>query len=1033
MSDYVPSWMRDEEQNSSTIKTTPKVSESDEYVPSWLKEDSKESSIPASPKAEEIIAEAPKENPYEGRSYSLPGDDFSEEVNAYNAEENPETIPLTGAQESNKKFSENVRNVASYMGPAGEVISDIAGGLWNAPRNVAETALMVREALTGRSGDVDSFNKAVPTYRPQEGDTTGEILTTGTELLSGVGAGLKVGRAASEVAGLGGKTAKAVTGSGALVGEAAAVDEDSSTLVAGENSLFGLGINPGSIAASDNQGAKGLAKKIDIMADSMAAGAAVKFGAEVGGLLMNRTASISKSIFQYFNKTSRESNIADEAIFKMADIQPTDTQEEVLKKVQQLGDSIFDNNNLAKQVFDDNPDILASLPKETQDEIYSKLNIQRDVARSLEESGASAQSIDAARGIRKSAQAGDNSAAVGIRENLAEPLTRLERETQEISLRGRGQVDEAAASVRTEADLRSQQYLDDAQEMRDAFETRKDSVKELTKDSPELKSRVDDITKTVDLDVGRSTRASSEELASASREASTKADETYKSALNDIPDDIQVDKARISEILKANPELTPRLGDEFIRSVTDEAPMYKNVLESGSKSVKRAIDAIERTGNGTRKDIEDLMTIRSIIRDEPKAAYPEYAKQLKEADDAYKVWADTNKQGSVAEFRESGKVNKFQEVNRNVQDLKISKDVAKDAYKAEHLREALRTVDKEGLVDKHILDRAFENLRSKTNKTGDISLRDFVAEVKSLEKGSLSQAKQAELQDVLTSLRDRQAGLKGEEKLVRQAETKAKQSSARVFRNDFKEFFTDTADGYKPRGNSRKAFSEVFSGDNPYKVDDVISAVQKNGTKEAKDGLKAGYIESFNKNFINEGKEGVQRAGSFESLEDTLKHGEKVFADAPEVMVLLRSLAEESSKAARSQTGEALKIGKSTTEISRAVLKGVANLVTMRYGPLSRTGARINTVSSRIADLIHPEDTQKFLAELMTDTAKGGEFDKRLSKFIADIKKDKINVENPSYYKEFAKYLTKANLRTPEEINEFFDYRFKDSLMPVEK
>ena len=327
------------------------------------------------------------------------------------------------------------------------------------------------------------------------------------------------------------------------------------------------------------------------------------------------------------------------------------------------------------------------------------------------------------------------------------------------------------------------------------------------------------------------------------------------------------------------------------------------------------------------------------------------------------------------------------------------------------------------------MDLAFERIRSQTNKTGDVSLKSLVDSVKQIEKGTLSQKAQADLNDVLTSLRDRQVGLKAEEKLVRRAETEAKQKSSKVFRNDFKEFFKDTSEGLKPRGNSKKAFDELFSNDdNLYKVEDVISAVRKDGTKEASAGLKAGYIDSFNKKFIDKSKEGASRAKS-EDIDQMIKYGEEIFKDDKGTMLLLRTLADEAGAASKSQTADALRVGKSSKEARAAILKGVANLVTMRYGPLSRTGARINTVSSRLADILHPEDTSKFLAELVSDTAEGGELSKRISGFLSEIASDKANADSSKKLREIGNLLVKSNLRTPTEVDEFFDYRYGDSLL----
>lgn len=1019
---FIPSWMQDEEKRSTSAP-------SEEFTPSWLNEDK----VPeATPEAVEVLEGTPSKYEQMG-SYSLPGDKIEE----WGSEQvyTPEPRTHGTAKESNQSFSENVRSVGqTVLGPAlGGIVSDMAGGLWNAPRNVVETGLMVREALTGRTGDVDAFNEAVPNYRAREDDGVGQILTTGTEILSGIGAGAKAGRAGAEALNLGSKGTKAAVGTGAIVGEGAAVDEDSDTIAFGENSILGLGINPGSILAEDNQGAKGLAKKLDIMVDSMAAGAAVKFGTQVGGQILSKSKNVAQTFFQYFNKTTREDNLAAEALFKMADILPTDTEEVVLKKMQGLGDYVFNNNNLMKEVFEKNPDILDSIPANERAKILETLDIQRDVARSLESAGASPASIDAARGIRKGVQEGSERSAVEVREGLAKPVNRLETQMDEIYQSGRGNMDDAAEAVRTEAQEKSQRYLDEGQKIRDEFESRKDSVRELTKDSPELKSRVDSISKNVDLDTGKSVRSSSEELAESSREASKKADETYKNALKDIPDEIHVDKDEIIKIMNENETLVNHLGETFKKAVFDEDnPLYKELLEDGSKSVTRAIDMIERTGNGTRKDIEDLQKIRKIIREDPKAAYPEYADQLKKADDAYKAWADVNKQGSVRDYRDSGRDFKFQEVDRNVQDMKITKDVAKDAYKADHLRKTLETIGKEGSVDKAVMDIAFERIRSQTNKTGDVSLKSLVDSVKQIEKGTLSPKAQSELNDVITSLRDRQAGLKAEESAVRKAETKARSQSAKVFRTDFKEFFKDTSDGMKPRGNSKKAFDDLFSNDdNVYKVQDVIQAVQKDGTKEASQGLKAGYIDSFKKKFIDQSKEGASRARS-ENIDEMLKYGDEIFKDEKGTMTVLRALSEEAGAASKSQTADALRVGRSSKESRAAILKGVANLVTMKYGPLSRTGARINTVSSRLADILHPEDTSKFISELVTDTAEGGRFSKELDKMISKVIADKSVVDNPSLYKEFAAYLTKSNLRTPSEIDEFFDYRFKDSLLQDE-
>lgn len=1018
---FIPSWMKNEDKRSTSAP-------SDEFVPSWMNKSEEVLETPAAQVSDKELEELSKAQHESTRredgSYSLPGDTIQEwGTEVYT----PEPQSVGTAKESNKSFSENVRSVGqAALGPAlGGIVSDVAGGLWNAPRNVVETGLMVREALTGRTGDVDAFNEAVPNYRAREDDGVGQILTTGTELLSGVGAGLKAGQVGAEALKLGSKGTKAAAGTGALVGEAAAIDESSDTLVFGENALSGLNISPGSVLAQDNQGSRGIAKKIDIMIDSMAAGAAVKYGARAGEFISRNLLSMGDSLVTYLNTARREDKIAKEAIYKMADISPLSTEKEVIEKMQRLSDNIFSNNNLMKDIVEKNPEFLDTLPENEKARILETLNIQRDAARSLENAGASPASIDAARGIRKGVQEGSDKAGVTIRENLAEPVRRLETQMDEIYQSGRGNIDDTAAAVRTEAEEKSQRYLDEGQRVRDEFEARKDSVNELTKDSPELKSRVDSISKGVDLDTGKSVRSSSEELAASSREASKKADETYREALKDIPDDIYVDKDEIIKIMNENEKLVDHLGDKFKSAVFDEDnPLYKELLEDGSKSVTRAIDMIERTGNGTYKDIEDLQKIRKIIREDPKAAYPQYEAQLQKADDAYKAWADINKQGSVRDFRESGKDFKFQEVDRNVQDLKITKDVAKDAYKAEHLRKTLETIGKENSVDKAIMDLAFERIRSQTNKTGDVSLKSLVDSVKQIEKGTLSQKAQADLNDVLTSLRDRQVGLKAEEKLVRRAETEAKQKSSKVFRNDFKEFFKDTSEGLKPRGNSKKAFDELFSNDdNLYKVEDVISAVRKDGTKEASAGLKAGYIDSFNKKFIDKSKEGASRAKS-EDIDQMIKYGEEIFKDDKGTMLLLRTLADEAGAASKSQTADALRLGKSSKEARAAILKGMSNLVTMWYGPLSRTGARVNTVSSRLADLFHPEETSRFLAELVSDTADNGELSKRISKFLNEIVDDNANANSFEKLKEIGGFMTKAHLRTPEEIDEFFDHKF---------
>lgn len=905
----------------------------------------------------------------------------------------------------------------------GGYVADAVGGVLNAPRNIAETALAVGDELTG-SDRARSFNEYVPKY---SSDTPGgQAITTGGEMAVGGGGAYKlVKESLVKAPKFLGKVANWLGAIGAeATGAGVSASSNSDTLLIGEKSLFG-NTSMGDDVANNPI----LQKKIDLAADALVTAAPISgvLGVGAKGLAVVKDLTFDRFV-RFFSTQAKDDQVAKSVLSELGGITPDMPDDEIVKRF----DSVIATINKPE-----NKNLLDALRAKITPEEYARLtpdqkqvlDINRDTISAFE-AGNAAGSAETA-GARSLREGVIRTGAPDVQEAMARPvMANKDYSTdQMLEAGGRNAADEAASAVQQSGRNQVAAAQGVADDTVKAFEGEQRSVGDVIKQDPTFGPQIKNLGTDVNVNTTGPVDATRTKIGNNLEQKYISDTNELNSKAAAVGDDVKIDE-------KAFDDVSQTIIDNNLLSANDQAILanttgFKELFAMTPTISKRINELMQR---GESHLAQPLMQLRDIINN-PAGGSP----AVKEFRDYYnQTWSKNWKDGIGSDYssvfqdtsrlnKETGNVTTLKPVDKAVgTNTVVDTALGKTPY-TEQLHGLLNTPggnESAKDISQLIVADSLSNVQKTINRTGTFTPQDFDNVLSSLEGNgaalaNVDPAQAKAINDLATRLRDRKITLEEMRGEVETIVKGAAQAEKNILGRELGVFFkqSERTGEFKELANGFDSFDKLLNNPQAHEqLDGVITRVQASDSELAKKGLEAAWQNSFQKKFFSVAEDGsgsTKVKSSF--IPDTktgknelLAYGEKIYADKPGVMTTMKALAEEADRisGARSSTSHMLQDAKTINQQGQSAFQMVT---TFLFGPLSRTGSKVRSAGTKLLEKSNPEEylsrlTQKILSD-------PDEFNRIVMPFM-DRQRKAVPVED---LKALVRWSVNTKVKTPEQ------------------
>lgn len=924
------------------------------------------------------------------------------------------------------------------------IVGDALGGVFNTPRNLAETGLAVADTLSGGK-TAESFNEAVPRYEPKPDSKLGQTVTIGTEMIGPGGAANKLFDGLE-------LTQKAITKAPKImnylvrpvvdaVGGVAGITPNTDGLLVGEDGYFGSVGDKAELG--DGSGQKIVKQKIDLAADALVTGAPVAFTFGLGakGVALSRDLIFSR-FTNLFTKQGQDSEIARSVLTQLGKITPDMDDNQIIQEFEKVVQTINapENKNLRDQLYGKiTPEELAQLTPEQQ----AALDVKRDTVSAFE-LGQNPNDLSAVSNARSMREGAIRQGAPDVEASLARPVKAADDYNELLNKQagGRDAADEAAAVVQQSGRDDAQRIQQSTDDTTAALEAEHKDLSKVVQDDP-FGQKVADLGTDVNVNVDKASKDLKTKIGgnlNQKFEADTK-------QLNDLSDSAAASGAKVDEealndagntVLSQN-TLDPN-DQKILQAFVDGESNDHGELFKMTPAITRRIN--ELMNNGKSNQAGPLMRLRDVINNpigdgeevaKFRAFYKDqWAPNYKDGigSDYANLYKDTtrmNKETGIADVQKP--FDKESGTNRIVDKAVDDDAYVKQLYGLLDSPEAGHSADDVGSL---IVARSMTDVQKTINRTGKFGPEDFDKVVATLEQNgtalsNVSPTQAKRINDLATKVRDRKIELSGLKKEVDDIVKQNNKAQERIFGKELRPFFKEGEfSGYDDVSNGYEAFDKLMTDTaqaknaaGKTKLDRVIDRVNASDNEVAKEGLQAAWSNSFRDKFfgVADDATGTSKVKtSFVAKEKVGKNellvvGDKIFKDKPGVMTTMKALVEEADRVskARSSTSHVVMDSRKIAQEGQGAFKLVTNFL---FGPLSRTGSRVNSAGTKILARSDPEGyINKTMSAILADP---DEFNKIVMPFIQREKEKAANMSIDDM-KKLVRWTVNAGVKTSQE------------------
>lgn len=853
------------------------------------------------------------------------------------------------------------------------------GGLWNAPRETLETAVALRDTLSGAEtleGLEEVLDVVWPRYKAGSDaqGMIGDIIQEGAGFAAPAGGAMKIGQKVFNQikSKLVRNTVKA--GSVELAG-VAGMDKDSEAMIL---DVFGTD-------GEGNYSEERAVQKINLALE----GLALAKGIELTGKSATVIGRLAKDylidpLTTIGSKDKMEETVVRDALDSFINHEPGETLLDRAKKYTEIIDAIERGKV---------PEVKSGI------EGVSDPKLHRDTMKALEEGTDDSKMTARARAFRSGVE-GKGSP------DLEEAISRSSREGDryltegEQAFGGSKSRAETRSSVQDSISNDTDEYFRDVDRANKKVLESEEGIRSLIKDDPELGKIVTELGDRLDIRLGSRVRDKATDIVETLQRASELMTAEKNRLYNRIPETAIVNR---EDYLNAIGDVDDLLSDSFRKKLGEAGTSFKklhnlmvsndfNKMISAAKNNKM-FDDVARLREFKQRVTDDQLdylilkgdnTTAPIVREAREYFMKEYAPYWRNNPTLQDI------QTYSRELREPEVI-----VRSREKLLRTLSDTNKAEY-TQGISDALGT-DEGGrnaglLLDYAMGDVALDAQRMiNASKDGSLSPDQIVSLSKKLEEYvpifEKHEGQVTRINNFLNKLKDKswsteqlKVDLKNLEETAKKAEKSLQQKVPSFYKKDLLD------QKGTPRTDDSEIFKSVFK--NPEELDEVL---KRNKNPE---GLKSAYFNELSDSLFSTDpkKQGLAGEKGLKPLDSKTRDalfeaGDKVFKDTPEVMSAVRAVFREV------QNSRAGAVRKSSVFDSSEVRKGAGQgadfIITLIWGPLSRAGARIRSATGRTLAAL---DDQKQIKTILENITSNPEEFSRIAKRITekDIKNNRI-------------------------------------------
>jgi len=244
--------------------------------------------------------------------------------------------------------------------------------------------------------------------------------------------------------------------------------------------------------------------------------------------------------------------------------------------------------------------------------------------------------------------------------------------------------------------------------------------------------------------------------------------------------------------------------------------------------------------------------------------------------------------------------------------------------------------EKEGLVADTALVKATKDIQAGKGA-------DFDKITDDLQKmgHNFGPEQQARLEGFLNDVKNKKMSLDDLEKEIPELEKASTIAKDKIFNDDFPTLFENVSGKQVPKGRGYEVFEDAMNAKQPRVIEKLVEQASKN--PRDLEGLKTAWLKSA------EGKISSNPKSIGELSENFVENGKKIFGDdSPEVKAVT-GLRNEVEKLQQSLNRPGME-GLSATENQSKFRSAIAFLSTFAFGVLNPTAARVNKITSNLAE-----------------------------------------------------------------------------------
>lgn len=840
------------------------------------------------------------------------------------------------------------------------------GAIRNTIKNVGETALSVRDVLTGRD-DTKEWSKSVGEV--DFGGARDTLVGEGAAMLVGIGAALKATKPLKS---------KALKGIAAETGMASTVDSDVETLFVGDNAMFGLlnGIDLEDTSTATDQ----VEKRLNIITDALIGAKVIEKSAKAVAWAGKLGKAIAiDPLTGFFSHNERAKTFVTEMIAAVHGIDTATDPEEAYRLTQDLIEKVKANKKYVQEISDI--------------EGLDKIEINRDTMGAIIE-GYKGDPVITAR----AAELRKGQGKAQTMKKLAEPvnvyrdvLTRIDE--------GRGgdvAIEKGADALRKTGTDVLKTFDDAVSQIEDGIALTPDIIESIMRTDPTFGSKLEKLTQG-GFTAEKATDASANELVDAISKGIKRIKAERDAIYGKIPDSAIADEDAMAEFMLGFSEeelksLPPDIKKYFAEGA--DLSNFKTLYTDLRHKLIKHINTLSR--NPESRDINyDLVERLTKIKDHIgqdqvallKETDPKAYQAVIEAEDWYKKeyaplmkndpmdpisqsYYKTGQGGSHPEIREPN-------YRRDVKEQIGSTLKRGSRDEAKVLIDFLSRTGDQGKVVDVLVGTMLDELNNKITSGGlkSVSDADLARFVEPLVKLSdvINKADPdaaVKLATTIQTLKATKNKAEALEKMLPLAREAADRARNDVYNGILGTFFQKTGEENLAVGGM-KAFTDIFAKEGGVeKVTQLVDLAKSSGDEMALKGMQAAYARYMREYFTTAGSEiggaaniNLTQAKKVKGhITDILKYGDVIFQDSPGVMQATRKILDIATDNEISKRVPSMSASSSGTELAAA--RGVTDfVVTQVFGVLNRLGARVRSGTSRVLAKLDPKQESALLLE----------------------------------------------------------------------